>query len=214
MNEARIAVHNLRRAGKLFLTKNAYAVIVIVLALFSAAISFPYLPQQVTLLNVLTIGLPALVITFGRESGRQTDRKQFLREVGGFALFTGLALGLAGCAMLCISAYLRGDATPIQQTLLLATLVVLSVQTTWRVLRRNSGQMSANGWLLLAVSLAAIPLFFLTVYMLRPAQYFLLEPVAPECWLWVLAVAVPTAILIELGDRKLIVQTKGRAGSA
>src|SRR5262249_62373416 len=57
LDEGRIIVRNLRRAGKLFLTKNAYMLLLIVLGLMLFKLPFPLLTQQVTLLNFLTIGL-------------------------------------------------------------------------------------------------------------------------------------------------------------
>src|SRR5262249_58922730 len=65
LEEGRTIVRNLRRSAKLFLTKNVYSLILI-LCCFTGlfGLRFPYVPQQVTLLNWLVIGLPALVITF------------------------------------------------------------------------------------------------------------------------------------------------------
>src|SRR5262249_15480458 len=52
--EGRTIVHNLRRAAKLFLLKNVFALLLIIAGLGLLGLGFPYLPQQVTLLNVLT----------------------------------------------------------------------------------------------------------------------------------------------------------------
>ncbi len=67
LEEGRTILRNLRRAGKLFLVKNVYMAILWVASL--TALGLPLrvlLPQQVTLLNSLTIGVPALFIMFGR----------------------------------------------------------------------------------------------------------------------------------------------------
>src|SRR5262249_27262132 len=60
LDEGRNILRNLRRSGKLFLTKNVYSLMLIVASLFG--LPFPYVPQQVTLLNFLTIGIPAFLI--------------------------------------------------------------------------------------------------------------------------------------------------------
>jgi cation-transporting ATPase E len=96
LEEGRTILRNLRRAGKLFLTKNAYTLLLIVGALGVFHLPFPFLPQQVTLLNVLTIGVPAFVITLSRERSAAPARPGFVREVGGFALRTGAVIGAAG----------------------------------------------------------------------------------------------------------------------
>src|SRR5439155_6330708 len=58
--EGRTIVNNLRRSAKLFLLKNTYTLFLIIATLGVLALAFPYLPQQLTLLNKLTIGVPAL----------------------------------------------------------------------------------------------------------------------------------------------------------
>src|SRR5206468_5914526 len=62
LEEGRTIIRNLRRSGKLFLTKNVYSLLLLVPgALNLFGLPFPYVPQQVTLLNWLVIGIPALV---------------------------------------------------------------------------------------------------------------------------------------------------------
>src|SRR5579871_593585 len=56
LEEGRTIIRNLRRSAKLFLVKNVYSILLILagVLLFN---TFPYEPQQVTLLNLLTIGI-------------------------------------------------------------------------------------------------------------------------------------------------------------
>src|SRR5262249_40614733 len=68
--EGRIILRNLRRAGKLFLLKNVYTLLLIVLGVGVFGLAFPYEPQQVTLLNSLTIGVPVFAITLSRRPVR------------------------------------------------------------------------------------------------------------------------------------------------
>src|SRR4029077_7553225 len=48
LEEGRNILRNLRRAGKLFLVKNVYTLLLILAAVGVFRIDFPYLPQQVT----------------------------------------------------------------------------------------------------------------------------------------------------------------------
>src|SRR5262249_24717861 len=91
--EGRAIVHNLRRAAKLFLLKNVYSLLLIVAGLGVFGLGFPYLPQQVTLLNLLTIGGPAFLIVLGRSPVGRPVRRGFLSDVGLFALIAGVATG-------------------------------------------------------------------------------------------------------------------------
>src|SRR5262249_33569508 len=86
--------------SKLFLLKNVYSLILILGFVFLGG-EFPYLPQQVTLLNLLTIGIPALVITLSKERSTAATKSPFLREVGSFVLRSGLVIGVAGL-LLCL----------------------------------------------------------------------------------------------------------------
>ena len=67
LDEGRSILRSLHRTAKLFLTKNVYAFILIVAAYLGLGIPFPFVPQQVTLLNWSVIGIPALAIAASRE---------------------------------------------------------------------------------------------------------------------------------------------------
>ena len=56
-----------------------------------------------TLLNGLTIGVPAFFIMLSRQRSAVTPSHGFLREVGGFALFNGVVIGLAGLAVMLLA---------------------------------------------------------------------------------------------------------------
>src|SRR5262249_1721589 len=92
LDEGRTILRNLRGAGSLSLFKNVYRLILIVGAVGLLGSVSPYEPQQVTLLNALTIGLPALLITLSRETSPAASRPRFLAEIGSFALRVGVVL--------------------------------------------------------------------------------------------------------------------------
>jgi cation-transporting ATPase E len=210
MTEARIVVHNLRHAGKLFLVKNVYTVLLVVLSMITLAVAFPYLPQQVTLLNLLTIGLPAAIITFGRDVGPQTNRRLFLREIVSFAVTTGVIVGLAGCVLLALSAWWRHDPPSLQRTLLLALLIFLVPQTLIRGYRYVVCLSSWDTFLLLGVTVLALPLYATAVYLKASADFFRLEPLGGTDWILVVTVLVPAMIVLTALDWVLIQRVKPR----
>jgi cation-transporting ATPase E len=116
LEEGRTILRNLRRAGKLFLVKNAYTLLLIVAALGIFRLPFPFLPQQVTLLNFLTIGTPALLITLSRERAAAAfSAADYLREVGWFAVRTGVVIAAAGLLlMLSANHWLRKESLPVE----------------------------------------------------------------------------------------------------
>ncbi|MBM3981742.1 MAG: HAD-IC family P-type ATPase [Planctomycetes bacterium] len=143
--EGRTIVRNLRRAAKLFLTKNVYSfVYILAYAVGLFDIPFPYLPQQVSLLNWMVIGVPALLIALSRERSRAPDKTPFLEEVGGFALRTGLLFALAGLTLLALSKHVWHDDEKTQRTMLLTMLIFLGMTVLWRVIGGDGMQLNVD----------------------------------------------------------------------
>jgi cation-transporting ATPase E len=192
LEEGRIILRNLRRSAKLFLAKNVYALFLIVASLALFGLDFPYLPQQVTLLNALTIGIPALAITLDRTRPTAASRPGFLREVGWFAVSTGLVVGVAGLTIFLLAARWRGDDIRMQRTLVLSTLVLLGIGTLWRVLRDGEAEGRKN---LSGLVLLAVPVYLATMYWPAAGDFFQLVPLTLPDWGLVLAVALPAFAL-------------------
>jgi magnesium-transporting ATPase (P-type) len=176
LDEGRNIIHNLRRSGKLFLTKNVYSLVLIVGSLFGLA--FPYVPQQVTLLNTLTIGVPALLITISRQRTGAT-RSGFLRDVARFVLPTGLVIGLAGLFVVWLGGRWYDEQTA--RTLLFSMLIVSGAGTLLRVLHMDR----RLRWLPAVLLLIYLPAMYVPVL----AEFFELTPLSVGRWGIVLASA-------------------------
>jgi cation-transporting ATPase E len=196
LEEGRVIVRNLRRSAKLFLVKNVYSLILIT-AYASGVFGtpFPYVPQQVTLLNWLVIGVPALVIALSRERSTAAARPRFLREVGWFAIRTGVVFGVAGLAILWIGARVHAGAAVtladhshpserVQRTMLLSVLVLLGITALWRALRDGEPEAVVGD------------------ARFRANGFFELEPLGIGSWAWVLLVATAGYALSVLSDRR------------
>jgi cation-transporting ATPase E len=202
LEEGRTIIRNLRRSAKLFLVKNVYSFILLLLgALGAFGLPFPYLPQQVTLLNWLTIGIPAFIITLSRERSTSATRPRFLREVGWFALRTGLVFAMAGVAILLLSVWVNGDSLRLQRTLLLSTLTLLGVTSLLRALTDGETQPLRGDTKFRWLAVAAIPVYLAAMYLPVSARFFHLEPLNLAQWGWVLAVSVPAYLLCKVSDR-------------
>lgn len=187
LDEGRIIVRNLRRSGKLFLNKNVYFLLLIIATIGIFQLPFPLAPQQVTLLNFLTIGVPALLITLDRRKA-EASRGDYVREVGGFALRTGLVTGVTALAMMLLSAHGWEDETDHQRTMVLTTLVLLGWVTLLLALGRDGGDR-----LLSALPIAGLAVYLLAMYVPIVATFFELEPLTPLRWAWVVAATVAAA---------------------
>jgi cation-transporting ATPase E len=189
LEEGRTIVRNLRRSAKLFLTKNVYSFILILCyAAGFMGLPFPYIPQQVTLLNWSVIGIPAFVIALSRERSTGATRPRFLREVGWFAIRTGVIFAVAAVAVLAMSA---GQGEKLQRTILLTVLVLLGITALLRVLTDGEEHaLEGDGRFRLLAALVA-PVYLLSMYWPPSTRFFELEPLAfPQ---WGLAVAVAAA---------------------
>ena len=190
LDEGRTLLNNLRRAAKLFLLKNVYTLFLIIFGFGVLGLEFPYLPQQVTLLNTLTIGGPAFLMMFGR-TPRRPARGGFLREVGGFALGAGLVMGVCGLAVWLWSAWHLGDDPQTQRTVLLSTLILMGLGNLLVV---AEGERRPYWW-----AAAVLPAYAAVMYVTPLAYFFVLTPLSLAHWAWVAgtaAVAVGPCALI------------------
>jgi cation-transporting ATPase E len=202
LEEGRTIVRNLRRSSKLFLVKNVYSFLLI-LACFTGVfgLGFPYLPQQVTLLNWLVIGVPAFVIAVSRERSTAATRPRFLREVGWFALRTGIIFALCGVVLLALSRWFWPDIDEHwQRTLLLSMLVLLGLSALFRALSDGEERplLGDNRFRLLGV--LAMPAYAVAMYWRPAARFFDLAPLGPGHWGLVLAVTAAGLGLSLLSD--------------
>jgi P-type E1-E2 ATPase len=192
--EGRAIVRNLRRAAKLFLVKNVYScVLVTAYAVGFADMPFPYLPQQVSLLNWMVIGVPALLIALSRERPTRANKTPFVRDAGGFALRTGLCFGAAGLVLLALAKHAWGMDEAAQRTALLTLLIALSVTVLWRVLGGDGEGVRTDRWLRLA-ALTVLPLYAVAMYWPLAADFFRLSAPGAADWAKVLLVAAPAAL--------------------
>jgi cation-transporting ATPase E len=212
LDEGRTILRNLRRAGKLFLTKNVYTLFLVVVATGLLRLPFPYEPQQVTLLNMLTIGIPAFLITLGRARA-PASQEGYLKEVGWFAVTTGLILGIAGLVVWLVAVSTPGTDEQTQLTLLFTTLVVMGLASLLRALTDREKGVMAEDWPLWVWVAAAVPLYLAVMYSAalqsflglpgwtaEVANFFELTPLDWGQWGLVLAAAAPAFLACKLVD--------------
>ena len=182
--EGRRVMANTERIASLFLSKTVYAsLIAVVVAL--TAISYPFLPRQLTIVSSLTIGIPAFVLALA--PNRRRYRSGFLRRVLVLSVPAGLVAGactLAARTWLAAVGAAEGQVTTGATLVLVAcglTLLTLTARPLW-------------GWRLgLIVLMGAIAVMGVLVAPVR--AFFLLEWPAPTTWL---VVAVMTGVVVAL----------------
>jgi cation-transporting ATPase E len=88
--EGRKVMANIERVAGLFVVKNLYSAI-LSLSVAVAALPYPFLPRQLTVISTLTIGLPAFILALA--PNQQRFRPGFLRRVLRFSVPTGVLVG-------------------------------------------------------------------------------------------------------------------------
>ena len=134
-----------------------------------------------TLLNALTIGGPAFLIMLGQAPTGTAVPASFLREVGLFALRSGLAMGVAGTAAWLLSAWAFHDDQAMQRTLLLSTLVPIGLGNVLLLADRDR---RLYWWVA-----GALPAYLAVMYIPPTAHFFELMPLSAGRWLVVAALA-------------------------
>ncbi len=117
--EGRRVMANIERVAGLFVVKNVYSAI-LSLAVAVAALPYPFLPRQLTVISTLTIGVPAFVLALA--ANRQRFRPGFLTRVLRFSVPAGVLVGAGSFASYALARLLS---VPQDQARTAATVTVL-----------------------------------------------------------------------------------------
>ncbi|WP_421120090.1 HAD-IC family P-type ATPase [Aquihabitans daechungensis] len=90
--EGRRVIGNIERVASLFISKNTYAFMLILLVSL-AGLPYPFAPRHLTLISAVTIGIPAFALAFAPNTARY--RPGFLRRVLSFAVPAGIISSLS-----------------------------------------------------------------------------------------------------------------------
>ena len=121
--EGRQVIANVERLAKLFLSKTTYAILFAVV--FGALLwPFPFLPRQLSIVDGLTIGLPALVLAL--LPNVQRYRPGFLQRAARFCIPSGLIVGGTLISVVAY-AYLGGNSPAVVQTTAVITLTLTAL---------------------------------------------------------------------------------------
>ena len=87
--EGRRTINNIERSASLFITKTLYALLLLVLFMFTKK-SYPFIPIQLTLTSVFTIGIPAFILAL--EPNNEKIKRNFLKNVAAVAFPTSITI--------------------------------------------------------------------------------------------------------------------------
>ncbi|MFD5277983.1 HAD-IC family P-type ATPase [Pseudarthrobacter sp. NPDC058362] len=185
--EGRRAIGNVERVSMVFLSKTMYSTL-IALATAVMLLPFPFLPRQLSVIDGLTIGLPAFFLAL-QPSGRRYE-SGFLRRSLSFAVPAGLCVATSVVAV-NVYAYSGGHNTAAVQT---ASSFTLSLLAAW-ILVTASRPLNVPKTAILAGMYGGLALLF-TV---SPAtEFFRLSPPPPSLLAAAVLAAITGSLAIEL----------------
>ncbi len=154
--EGRRVIGNIERVASLFISKNTYSFMLILLVSI-AGLPYPFAPRHLTLISFVTIGLPAFALAFAPNNARY--RPGFLRRVLSFAIPSGVVSSIA----IFTSYYLaRAEHLTMHERQTAATISALCV-SLWilAVLARPYNRWKlALLWAMVVIAVAAITIPF------------------------------------------------------
>src|SRR5215203_928546 len=125
VGEGRRIARNIHRLGRLYATKTIYAgILILITAIFG--FTFPFLPRQLTVAAMLTIGIPSFVLALAPSEG-PLYRGRLLRALAAFAVpaGAGIAVGSLFCYFLVDKIF--GGSLEEARTAATTTLIVLGL---------------------------------------------------------------------------------------
>ena len=181
VDEGRKILRNLQRVTKLFVTKSAFASVLIV-SIGLTPTAYPLLPRHLTLAATLTIGVPAFFLALAPSAG-SFQIKGFLREVASFSVPAGTAAGLG-----VLSSYLFALNVldlPLIEARTVATTVLVTVGLYLILALEAGGRLRSTAVGALCATLAALYVVVLSI----PFTRAFFELAAPDPVIFATALA-------------------------
>jgi cation-transporting ATPase E len=186
--EGRRVIANVELVSKLFLTKTTYAVL-LAIVFGGLLLQYPFLPRQLSAVDGLTIGIPALFLALLPNSRRYIPG--FLRRALSFCIPAGLVLG---AAIVFVAAYVRSLPGTAEQDTQTTAVIAMTLAGLWVVVvqTRPFGLVRV----LVVVAMYVGLLFCLTLPLIR--DFFRLSPPTADLLLVAVGAALPACVLIEI----------------
>lgn len=185
--EGRRVMANIERISRLFLTKTVYAsMLAFVCGVFLLA--FPFLPRQLSVVDGLTIGLPAFFLALLPNLRRYEPG--FLRRSLRFAVPSGCVIGL----LIFAYAWFTTAAGAAEEALRTGSTLILAIVALW-VLIVVSRPFDLRKLIVVAAMACGLAVVF-TLPILRRFLVFVALP--PAEWAVVVAFSVAGAVLVEI----------------
>lgn len=191
VDEGRRVIGTVGKLANLFFSKTVYAFL-IAAAISIAILPFPFLPRQLTLISLFTIGIPSVVLTFSK--GGDRVEPGFLSRVLAFAIPAGIVAAAASFAAYAVAVAEPDVSQSEERTIATLTVAAVGLWLLARLMRPLGWRARA-----LIVTMAGGLLAALTLPPLRA----LFDLDLPRALVSLAAVGIITLAIVglEAGDR-------------
>ncbi len=201
MAEGRRVVGNIERVAVLFLTKSVYAML-LALAVGVAGVAFPFLPRNISLVDALTLGVPAFLLSL--EPNGQRLRPGFVERVLRFAIPAGLFVAAATFAAFALVRVQGAGALPQARS---AATLVLFATALWVLALAAAPLHARRAWLVVGMVLSFLP----TLLVPRIREFFALRSLSGAEWLECAAIAAAAMVALHWSRAIALSVPEGRA---
>ncbi|MBU6362788.1 MAG: cation-translocating P-type ATPase [Acidobacteria bacterium] len=163
--EGRQALRNLQRVSKLFVAKSFLAAFLI-LTIGLVPTTYPFLPRHLTLLSLLTIGIPAFFLALAPSTGAWKAR-DYLGSTFRFALPAGVAAGLGVVSAYLFALNVLFDDVAVARTVAVTALMAIGL---WLVLVLEVSGVKRSAWVI--VMCMAMAGLYVMVILVAPLRDF------------------------------------------
>jgi len=117
-------IYNIKRIAKLFITKNIYCLLYMILAL-SIGLEFPLTPRYITWIDMLTIGIPVTILTLIITDIPKQSAKGFLSEAIKFSLISGFVIAVMALSIYSYYFWQQQETILSAKTAGISTIIVM-----------------------------------------------------------------------------------------
>ncbi|MBR3639208.1 MAG: cation-translocating P-type ATPase, partial [Clostridia bacterium] len=152
-------INNIQRSASLFLVKNIFSFLLAIISIF-ASIPYPLKPAQISLVSVLTIGIPSFILALEKNESRVEGK--FLPTVIFNALPAALSdlIVVLGAILFSIAFNMTDSVTSTVSTLLMALVGYTMVVKMCRPFNKVRIALVVTLVLLFFIGIFALPGFF------------------------------------------------------
>lgn len=198
LDEGDKIISRIQDCARIFTLKNFYALFMVSAALI-AGLSFPFFPQQITLINFVTITIPLLYLIKFSDYKAKVE-KQFLKDIVRFSAVFGTVIAAAGLTLNAL--YTKGlfgfPVEPLRyaQSAAIFPVIILALLSYLYLINRAGRLRSLlRDKKILLITLLLAALFPLAMYFAPFRKFFELIPFAGRDWLLGAAVLLPAGLV-------------------